>query len=817
MRFSRTLLPTLAFLLWASGVQAATYCVSNVNDLLQKIATFSTQPDGSTLVVKLVKGNYSIGNGFGDVVRDSGSRAVGFQLLGGYSPGCTSRKVDPANTVLDGLSLPGGGLLLWLLGDADVRIEGITFQHFVASNPYRSVLEIDGIGSSATYAVQYCRLLGNTGSQLVRMAGARMSFANNLVAGNTLSGAVPAALYAQFSYEADSMLSASNNTIADNAGGAGVRVDTWGWSSVRTSEIANNVLWGNGGKDLDLSKFDTSASSVLVSANVVGTSSGPALPSGNLVTNPKFSNAGQGDYTLASGSPAINSGTPIQLYGFPAHDLSGGTRIVGSLIDRGAYESTIDNSTTAVVTTTSDNGSNTSPTPGSLRAAIKAANAATGPFRIQFDVSAGCPTLLSLSAPMLDVSGDVTIDGTTQTGWTANTDYGRFDSTVCLYLNGLGSTPWALHVPSGAPTNARLVVRGLGFAGFSDAAIKLEGGRNHRIWGSQFGSVPLTLPNRNAIRVTGASGGAFIGGYDDPGAVNLVAGSSDAGIFLDNTSGGSTVANAVIGMQPDGIGDGGNAMGIFAFNSPNNVVQYSYVGNSTSNGIVLSGAASSGNVLQYNRIGFAVGGQAVPNAGAGVLVNFAAKNNTIGAPLGADWGSNLIVGSGGPGVWISPSGGAGNRVLDNTFFGNAGLDIDLAAAGPSANQASNPSSGPNGLQNYPVLTSATRDAATKTETVAGTLTSAPNTTYRLDFHYAIGDCSTLPGGRGGAYRTLERTYVTTGALGSVPFTATVAFSWDGLPIGAISATATDPAGNTSEIGNCVAEILSDHLFQDGFE
>ncbi|HEU4664135.1 MAG TPA: choice-of-anchor Q domain-containing protein [Dokdonella sp.] len=81
---------------------------------------------------------------------------------------------------------------------------------------------------------------------------------------------------------------------------------------------------------------------------------------------------------LASSPPAINKGALLQLGGFPARDLAGGTRVVGSRIDLGAYESSIDDSTTAIVTTTSDNGNNSSPTPGSLRAAIKAANAAAG-------------------------------------------------------------------------------------------------------------------------------------------------------------------------------------------------------------------------------------------------------------------------------------------------------------------------------------------------------------------------------------------------------------------------------------------------------
>lgn len=40
-----------------------------------------------------------------------------------------------------------------------------------------------------------------------------------------------------------------------------------------------------------------------------------------------------------------------------------------------------------------------------------------------------------------------------------------------------------------------------------------------------------------------------------------------------------------------------------------------------------------------------------------------------------------------------------------------------------------------------------------------------------------------------------------------------------MNLGAISATATDPDGNTSEISNCVMEVLDNNpgVFADGFE
>jgi hypothetical protein len=62
-----------------------------------------------------------------------------------------------------------------------------------------------------------------------------------------------------------------------------------------------------------------------------------------------------------------------------------------------------------------------------------------------------------------------------------------------------------------------------------------------------------------------------------------------------------------------------------------------------------------------------------------------------------------------------------------------------------------------------------------------------------------------------------KTYVTTGALGEASFATSVPFTWGSLPLGAISATVTDPDGDTSELGNCVAEASDDTIFADGFD
>ncbi len=70
-------------------------------------------------------------------------------------------------------------------------------------------------------------------------------------------------------------------------------------------------------------------------------------------------------------------------------------------------------------------------------------------------------------------------------------------------------------------------------------------------------------------------------------------------------------------------------------------------------------------------------------------------------------------------------------ILGNRIFGNGSLEIDLYPAGVTANDGGDGDSGPNGLQNYPVLASAVVNGSQVT--VTGTLNSSANTQFRIEF------------------------------------------------------------------------------------
>lgn len=106
--------------------------------------------------------------------------------------------------------------------------------------------------------------------------------------------------------------------------------------------------------------------------------------------------------------------------------------------------------------------------------------------------------------------------------------------------------------------------------------------------------------------------------------------------------------------------------------------------------------------------------------------------------------------------------------------------------------------GPNHVQNYPILTSRT---STSTSTkVKGTLNSTANTTFTVQL-YASTKCD--PAGYGEGQQLLATKQVTTaGNNGSFKFKVSPP-----VPAGRVlTATATDPAGNTSEFSPCLGPL-----------
>jgi hypothetical protein len=217
----------------------------------------------------------------------------------------------------------------------------------------------------------------------------------------------------------------------------------------------------------------------------------------------------------------------------------------------------------------------------------------------------------------------------------------------------------------------------------------------------------------------------------------------------------------------------------------------------------------TGMTILDNRVGTdATGTIDLGNTNFGIFVQ--GRDVAVGG-VGAGEG-NVIAFNGtdsGSGVEVEVSNGAftGDVIRGNVVFGNGRLGIDLrqpgdATGGVSPNDALDSDSGPNLLQNFPIIQSVTNGASTR---IVGKLDSTPSSTFDLDF-YANTVCSNFPRELLQGAEWLGTSQATTDASGHADFDVTLP-----LPTseGArISATATDPAGNTSEFSQRIILALS---------
>ena len=315
--------------------------------------------------------------------------------------------------------------------------------------------------------------------------------------------------------------------------------------------------------------------------------------------------------------------------------------------------------------------------------------------------------------------------------------------------------------------------------------------------------------NHNLIGSTEVGGGNFISGNGFNGTYGQMG--AFPGVFINGV--GSTfnlVQQNTIGLAAGGESDLANAAdGIeISGGASENVIggSTSHTANVISanlgNGVEISGVGTTGDLVVGNFIGTDTAGtKPLGNDGEGVLIHVAASGNTIGGTSAG--AGNVIAFNGGNGVTVGSSTTdrtTGDAVLGNSIFSNAKLGIDLADNGVTHNNASG-HTGPNLFQDFPVLTSAISSAAGTT--ISGTAYGAPNSELLVEI---FANASADPSGFGQGQVFLKSIPVRTDAFGNVSFSVQTAKlvpteRW-------ISATATDPAGNTSEFS---ADFLISHV------
>jgi hypothetical protein len=507
---------------------------------------------------------------------------------------------------------------------------------------------------------------------------------------------------------------------------------------------------------------------------------------------------------------------------------------------------------TFTVTNTNDSGA------GSLRQAITDANANVGTDTIAFNIpGSGVQTINVSLTPLPTITSPVEIDGTTQPGYAGAplievhgsqtvglqiTSGGSVIralvlngfSTAIQFQSGTGNQVFGCYIGTDATGTADASTGGQGIRLISSANADIGGsnpGEGNLISGNDSSGIraetsdglfvegnligtditgTYAIPNGTAGVDLASSNDARIGG-SLPGSRNVISGNLGSGIGLSGGTGVQIFGNYIgtditgtysIGNQTLGVNDSGSS-------------NIEIGGNGAGDGNLISGNAQRGiyvynfgtdTFIRGNKIGTDVTGTLpLPNVTGIQLANVTGV--TIG---GTDPGeANVIAYNSGAlafsvpvGVLVSPS-ATHVTIRGNSIHDNEQLGIDLNGDGPTPNDVGDVDTGANDYQNFPIVQSVVYGASS-TE-VLGKFNSAASTLYTLDF-YANPACTRFPRdfNQGGTY--LGSSQITTDGAGHFDFDATLPVAVeDGSKI---AVTATDPAGNTSELSQRIIFTMS---------
>jgi uncharacterized repeat protein (TIGR01451 family)/CSLREA domain-containing protein len=674
---------------------------------------------------------------------------------GGVSPGQDGFVIQANNCVVRGFVInrfSGVGSGISMISSSSI-IEG----NFLGTDVNGTGALANGVGVS---------IVAGTGNTIGGTAGA----ARNLMSGNNDAGIV---------IGTGGNVVVGNFVGTDAAGGAalgngleGIRVGDVPNNTIGgTAPGARNVISGNGTNGVRFNSVGGGAGN-LIQGNHIGTNAAgtTAIPNTfGIIINGASNNTIGGTTASARNLISGNSvnGLVIQLAGATGNAIQGnfiGTDITGT--------SSLGNANFGV----SINNLAASTTIGGTVAGARNVISGNGGDGITIDASSNI------------VQGNFL--GTNASGTAAVANIG----SGILIFTGSGN------IVGGTSAAARNISSGNGFNGIT---IQPGPANNNTIQGNFVGlDVSGTTAIANGFSGIVVSGTNNLIGGTAAGARNVCSGNVLTGIhMLMNTATNNTVQGNFAGTNAAGTAAvPNNRDGMRINGGLNNLVG----GTAAGAGNVVSGNpigftflnSGNGNTVQGNFIGTQINGTTpLPNTGDGINIDTTSSNNTIGGTVAN--ARNIIAFNGGRG--INALSGTGNGFLTNSIFSNTSLGIDLNGDGVTANDAGDPDTGPNNLQNFPVLTSATPGAMT---TIQGTLNSTASTAFRIEF-FSNPTCDASGNGEGTTF--LGFTNVTTNASGNATINVTLPVSVAAGNV--IVATATDPANNTSEFSACVTVMV----------
>jgi parallel beta-helix repeat protein len=289
----------------------------------------------------------------------------------------------------------------------------------------------------------------------------------------------------------------------------------------------------------------------------------------------------------------------------------------------------------------------------SLRWAINQANSNSGLDSIHFDLDGpGPPYEITVLDVFPEITDAVIIDGTTQAGY--------IDNPVIILVN----EPPFLSINGFEISAGNCTIRGLEFYRLVYAIYIFNAGNNivqnntFRGW-------------YDGVRIENSSNNLIGGEYGVSG--NYFAENEQCITIIGNAANNNYIQGNIIGPVTEPLSNNHN--GIYIVNAPNNVIggtlpeHRNVISKHDHNGILITGADASGNVIQGNYIGTDLTGDAALfNRQSGIYIDDA-PNNTIGGSIpGVE---NVISGNEENGIVITGILATGNTVQGNLIGTNS--------------------------------------------------------------------------------------------------------------------------------------------------
>ena len=317
-----------------------------------------------------------------------------------------------------------------------------------------------------------------------------------------------------------------------------------------------------------------------------------------------------------------------------------------------------------------------------LRAAIQEANAGDGGV-IQFNIPGSGTRTIQPASALPTAAKSLFIDGYSQPG--------AGPGSILIELDGTNAGAGADGLKLRGKNS---YVRGLAINRFNGNGIVLESSGGQIVEGNRIGTNiagSTDLGNGAAgVYVNGAAGVVIIS--------NVISGNdSHGGSISGNAASGTLIYDNIIGVNAAGSADLGNSSsGVYVLGAPRTEIVKNLISGNDTHGVSITGSATRYSQISENFIGASESGQSLPNTESGVHIDGGANTNVIQ--------DNTIAHNTGDGLTVESAGATDNSIQGNSIHSNSGLGIDLSADGVTSNDTGDKDTGPNDLQNFPILT-----------------------------------------------------------------------------------------------------------------